>query len=125
MPASSATTKLSPVFGDGPAALPSHGGRQANTPNPAERVAYVGLLMRHVLSLSSNTPRTDRPEGFEDDICFSPGLVETVLAEFTSVGDVVFDPFSGFGTTLLAAERMDRQPLGFELLPDRVAFVRQ
>src|SRR5436190_1726520 len=81
--------------------------------------------MRRVFSLSSDTPRTDRPDGFEDDICFSPCLVEAVLAEFTSVGDVVFDPFAGFGTTLLTAERMGRQPLGFELLPERVAFVRQ
>ena len=27
--------------------------------------------MKRVLSLPTDTPRTDRPEGFEDDVCFS------------------------------------------------------
>ncbi|WP_020577933.1 TRM11 family SAM-dependent methyltransferase [Actinopolymorpha alba] len=55
---------------------------------------------------------------------FTPELVEAFLAEYTRPGDVVFDPFAGFGTTLIVAERMGRRPLGLEILPDRVEFVR-
>ena len=33
-----------------------------------------------------------------------PALVEAFLAEYTRPGDLVFDPFAGFGTTLLVAE---------------------
>ena len=81
--------------------------------------------MDRVLHLPADVPRSDRPAGFDDDICFSPRLVELVLAEFTREGDAVFDPFTGFGTTLVVSERMGRHPLGLELLEERVAFVRR
>jgi len=50
-------------------------------------------------------------------------LVEVFLGEYTQVGDVVFDPFAGFGTALVA-ERMQRRPLGLEILPERVECIR-
>jgi len=37
----------------------------------------------------------------------------------------VFDPFAGLGTTLAVAERMGRNVLGLELLPERVDFIRR
>jgi tRNA G10 N-methylase Trm11 len=55
---------------------------------------------------------------------FTPELVEAFLDEYTKPGDIVFDPFAGFGTTLVVAERMGRRPLGLEILADRVEFVR-
>lgn len=55
---------------------------------------------------------------------FTPGLVEAFLDEYTKPGDVVFDPFAGFGTTLVVAERMGRRPLGIEIMADRVEVVR-
>ncbi|HZC26428.1 MAG TPA: DNA methyltransferase [Actinopolymorphaceae bacterium] len=80
--------------------------------------------MRSVLSIDANIPRPDRPDGFDDDVCFSEDLVELMLEEYTRPGDLVFDPFAGFGTTLAVAERMGRQPLGLEILPERVAFIQ-
>jgi tRNA G10 N-methylase Trm11 len=70
------------------------------------------------------SPRLDRPPEYEDDISFPPELVEAFIAEYTKPGDLIFDPFAGFGTTLVVAERMDRRPLGLEIMPERVEFIR-
>ena len=55
---------------------------------------------------------------------FTPELVEAFLVEYTRPGNVVFDPFAGFGTTLAVAERMGRRPLGLEILPERADLAR-
>lgn len=47
---------------------------------------------------------------------FPEQLVETCLLASTVEGDLVFDPFTGSGTTGLVANRMGRSFLGFELL---------
>lgn len=80
--------------------------------------------MRSWLQLSASVPRADRPDEFADDVSFPESLVEAFLDEFTDRGDVVLDPFAGFGTTLAVAERMGRRPIGVELLPERVEFIR-
>jgi hypothetical protein len=64
------------------------------------------------------------PSEFGDDVRFSEALVELFLWEFTQEGDVVFDPFAGFGTTLVVAERMGRVPVGLELDPRHAAYAR-
>lgn len=58
-----------------------------------------------------------RPAGSDDDVHFTESLVATVLDEYTSPGDLVLDPFAGYGTTLVVAERMGRTAIGVELLP--------
>jgi hypothetical protein len=80
--------------------------------------------MRTFLQLSNEQPRA-LPPGFQaDDVRFAPALVAALLAEFTQPGDLVFDPFAGFGTTLVVAEAMGRRPLGLELEPNRVSYVQ-
>jgi DNA modification methylase len=44
-------------------------------------------------------------------------LSELPIANHTRVGDAVYDPFLGSGTTLIAAERLSRACLGMELDP--------
>ena len=56
----------------------------------------------------------------DDDVRYSESLVEHFLEQYTQKGDVVFDPFAGFGTTLFVAERMGRVPYGVEIDQDRV-----
>ncbi|GAA2756934.1 DNA methyltransferase [Actinopolymorpha rutila] len=81
--------------------------------------------MQPVLPLSARVRRTDSASDEDDDDRFSEELVEAFLAAYTSPGDVVLDPFAGFGTTLVVAEKLGRRPVGLEILPSRVAYVRE
>jgi DNA modification methylase len=70
-------------------------------------------------------PRAGRPDAYGEDVHFTDELVETFVAELSKPGDVVLDPFAGFGTTLAVAERFGRRAIGLEILPERVAHVRE
>lgn len=64
------------------------------------------------------------PENFPDDVRYTPSLVEQYLKRFTKQGDLVLDPFMGFGTTLVVAEKMKRQALGIEFDLERCNYVK-
>ncbi len=81
--------------------------------------------MTGVLRLRASVSRADRPSEFADDICFSPELVSAFIDAYTQPGELVFDPFAGFGTTLRTAEKMGRAALGFEIDADRVEYTRR
>ena len=55
---------------------------------------------------------------------YSEALVEHFLQEFTKEGDIVLDPFMGFGTTLLVAERLKRTCFGVEFEQERYQYVQ-
>jgi hypothetical protein len=74
--------------------------------------------------LSVTLPRSDRPPPFDDDVSFSESFVEWALERYTRPGDVVLDPFGGFGTTVAVAERMGRVGFCVELLEDRAEHIR-
>lgn len=48
---------------------------------------------------------------------FPVALVEEVAAAYTKAGDVIYEPFSGSGTTIIAAERMGLTCQAIELAP--------
>jgi len=48
---------------------------------------------------------------------FPRGLAEFFVKAFSDEGDIVFDPFLGSGTTIAAAEVLDRTGLGCEISP--------
>lgn len=67
----------------------------------------------------------DLPAEFrEDDVRFSESLAEYFILQYSKPGEVVFDPFAGFGTTLRMAEKFNRIPFGIEYDPQRVRYIK-
>jgi DNA modification methylase len=56
---------------------------------------------------------------------FPVALVERLLEIYTHAGDLVLDPFMGAGSTLVAARRMGRRAIGFEIAPQFVALAKK
>jgi hypothetical protein len=77
------------------------------------------------LLLESQDPRYVLPDDLRDSDVFAGrdvGWVEQMrpfIAAFSRPGDLVLDPFAGFGTTLVAAALEGRRGLGIEVAPDR------
>ncbi len=73
----------------------------------------------------SNTHNYDLPPEFRgEDIRMADGLVEYLLREFTKEGDLILDPFAGFGTTLYIAEALRRVGYGIEYTEGKANFIR-
>jgi hypothetical protein len=53
---------------------------------------------------------------------FPQEVAEHVIERFSQPNDWVFDPFCGFGTTLVVAERLGRNAVGTEIDETRAAF---
>jgi DNA modification methylase len=52
-------------------------------------------------------------------------LAKKCIELFSHQGELVLDPFSGSGTTLLAARDTDRNAVGFDIHPDYIALTGQ
>ena len=61
----------------------------------------------------------ERAAGADEDVHFTESVAALVIDSLTSRGEVVLDPFAGFGTTLVVANRLGRRAIGVELLPAR------
>jgi len=64
------------------------------------------------------------PRFRHEDVRSSENMLEFFVNEFTEKGQLVFDPFAGFGTTLLVAEEMGRVGYGIEYSKQKADYVR-
>ena len=58
-------------------------------------------------------------------VTFPIALARRVIELFTHVGELVLDPFVGTGTTLVAAQDLDRNAIGFDLQEKYVEVARR
>lgn len=69
--------------------------------------------------------KTALPSRFQrEDVRAAENMLEFFINEFTEKGQIVFDPFAGFGTTLLVAEAMGRIGYGIEYSEPKADYVR-
>ena len=66
----------------------------------------------------------ERPAGATEDVHFPERLAERVIGQFSTPGELVLDPFAGYGTTAVVAARMGRRSISVELLPERADIIR-
>jgi DNA modification methylase len=52
-------------------------------------------------------------------------LLVRIILSSTNVGDVVFDPFAGTGTTAVAAVQLNRRAVALEIAPENVACIER
>lgn len=56
--------------------------------------------------------RTEHPAQYPEK------LVERIILGSTNENDIVLDPFMGSGTTAVVAKKLNRQYLGYEIVPE-------
>lgn len=66
----------------------------------------------NVLHLATETKNRNHSAVFPED------LPEWFIKLFTKKGDWVLDPFMGSGTTVAVAQRMERNSIGIDILPE-------
>lgn len=55
---------------------------------------------------------------------FSEDFLEYFFECYTKPGDIILDPFAGLGTSMIVAQRMDRECYGFETNKKRYDFIK-
>jgi len=73
----------------------------------------------NVLHMATETKNRNHSAVFPED------LPEWFIKLFTKKGDCVLDPFMGSGTTIFVAQRLERNAIGIEILPEYFKSVQQ
>lgn len=73
----------------------------------------------NVIHLATECNNKNHPAAFPEE------LPEWFIKLFTKEGDTVLDPFMGSGTTVFVANRMGRNAIGIEILPEYLEMVRE
>lgn len=72
----------------------------------------------NVLHLATECSNKNHSAAFPED------LPEWFIKLFTKPGDTVLDPFMGSGTTIYVANRMSRNSIGIDILPEYYEMVK-
>src|SRR5207253_7715935 len=63
--------------------------------------------------------------GIPHPVSFPLKLAEDVIRTFSKPNDMVIDPFVGSGTTAIAAKRLGRNSIAFDIMPEYVRLARE
>jgi DNA modification methylase len=77
-----------------------------------------GKWFRQIWDVKGESTR-DHPAPYPEE------LAERLVRMFSFVGDTVLDPFSGTGTTMVAACRWGRNSIGIEIVPEYAAYAEK
>lgn len=82
-----------------------------------ELLSHAELVERfRLLAEASTIIREDRPTISREHPTMKPiNLIGRMLVNSTKAGDLVYDPFLGAGSTVLAAEQLNRRAIGMDL----------
>ena len=97
--------------------------QQASTGNPISNLGK-DLVRMESTALPGNclTPGKNN-ESWSHEAMFPVRLPSFFIKAFSDDGDLVYDPFCGSGTTVVAAHRLNRVGLGMELSPKYMAVI--
>ena len=91
--------------------------------NKANRKINSDEAVQTWLHLTRGNKTVLPPRFRHEDVRASENMLEFFLNEFTEKGQLVFDPFAGFGTILLVAEEMGRVGYGIEYSKSKADYV--
>jgi DNA modification methylase len=102
-------------------AVPKAKGKGAGNTNAAQRQGHVSAVdgndVAAGMAYPGNRLPTFQSEALGHPAAYPVGLPEFFIKAYTDPDDVVFDPFMGSGSTLMAAEKNGRNAYGLELSP--------
>ncbi len=81
--------------------------------------------VERILHLAAADVSNERLDASDEDVHFPQALARAVIDHYSSPGEIVLDPFAGWGTTLVVAESLGRSAIGVELVPERVAAIKR
>jgi DNA modification methylase len=108
-------------------AVPKAKGKGAGNTNAAQRQGFVSAVdgndVAAGMAYPGNRLPTFQSEALGHPAAYPVGLPEFFIKAYTDLGDIVFDPFMGSGSTLMAAEKNGRNAYGLELSPSYVDLI--
>jgi DNA modification methylase len=69
--------------------------------------------------------KTKEETNLQHPALFPQALVKRLIEIYTKPGDIILDPFCGSGSTIIAAQNLDRQGIGFEIKSEFVTLAEE
>jgi DNA modification methylase len=108
-------------------AVPKALGKGAGDTNAAKRQGHVSAIYGNDIAAGMAYPGNRLPifqsAALGHPAAYPVGLPEFFIKAYSDEGDVVYDPFMGSGSTLIAAEKNGRIACGLELSPKYVDLI--
>lgn len=107
--------------------VPKARGKGAGDTNAAKRQGKMSAVEGNEISIGMAYPGNRLPtfqsEALGHPAAYPVGLPEFFIKAYTDSKDIVFDPFMGSGSTLIAAEKLERYACGMEISPSYVDLI--